>query len=147
MVEGPPVGARYREVSTSALYPFGHGLGYATVAYGHTEISAPRISKNGSLTAKARVTNTGTRRHHEVAQLYIRIRVAEVVQPVRTLKGIRHLDLGPGESADVEFVLTAKDLAYVHADTTTRTDPGAFEVVIAPDSVAGVPVPFVLSRT
>lgn len=147
MVEGPPVGARYREVSTSALYPFGHGLGYSTVAYGPTAISAPRIRMNGSLTVRARVTNTGTRRHHEVAQLYLRIRVAEIVQPVRALKGIRHLDLAPGESADVEFVLTTKDLAYVHADTATRTDPGVFEVVIAPDSVAGMPVPFVLVRT
>lgn len=147
MVEGPPVGARYREVSTSALYPFGHGLGYSTVAYGPTEISAPRIRMNGSLTVRARVTNTGARRHHEVAQLYIRIRVAEVVQPVRALKGIRHLDLAPGESADVEFVLSTKALAYVHADTVTRTDPGVFEVVIAPDSVAGMPVPFVLART
>jgi beta-glucosidase len=147
MVEGPPVGARYREVSTSALYPFGHGLGYSTVAYGPTEISAPRIRMNGSLTVRARVTNTGARQHHEVAQLYIRIRVAEVVQPVRALKGIRHLDLAPGESAEVEFVLSTKDLAYVHADTVTRTDPGVFEVVIAPDSVAGTPVPFVLART
>jgi beta-glucosidase len=147
MVEGPPVGARYREVSTSALYPFGHGLGYSTVVYGPTEISAPRIRMNGSLTVRARVTNTGARRHHEVAQLYIRIRVAEVVQPVRALKGIRHLDLAPGESAEVEFVLSTKDLAYVHADTVTRTDPGVFEVVIAPDSVAGMPVPFVLART
>ncbi|WP_322404640.1 glycoside hydrolase family 3 N-terminal domain-containing protein [Massilia luteola] len=147
MVEGPPVGARYREVSTSALYPFGHGLGYSTVAYGPTEISQPRIPMNGALTVKARVTNTGTRRHHEVAQLYIRIKVAEIVQSVRALKGIRHLDLQPGESADVEFVLTAKDLAYVHADTSTRTDPGVFEVVVAPNSVAGVPVPFVLTRS
>jgi beta-glucosidase len=147
MVEGPPVGARYREVSTSALYPFGHGLGYSTVAYGPTEIGAPRIRMNGSLTVRARVTNTGARQHHEVAQLYIRIRVAEVVQPVRALKGIRHLDLAPGESAEVEFVLSTKDLAYVHADTVTRTDPGVFEVVIAPDSVAGTPVPFVLAPT
>ncbi|MFJ1471992.1 glycoside hydrolase family 3 N-terminal domain-containing protein [Massilia orientalis] len=147
MVEGPPVGARYREVSTSALYPFGHGLGYSTVAYGPTEIAAPRITMNGSLAVNARVTNTGTRRHHEVAQLYVRIKVAEVVQPVRALKGIRHLDLDPGESVDVEFVVTAKDLAYVHADTTMRTDAGVFEVVIAPNSVAGRPVPFVVSRS
>jgi len=145
LVEGPPVGARYREVSTSALYPFGHGLGYSTVAYGATQISQPRIPPNGSLSVTARITNTGTRKHHEVAQLYIRIRVADVVQPIRALKGIRHVDLEPGASADVEFTLTARDLAYVHADTKTRTEAGMFEVVIAPDSAAGMPVPFVLT--
>ena len=145
LVEGPPVGARYREVSTSALYPFGHGLGYSAVAYGATEIGRPRIRMGESLSVKARITNTGTAKHHEVAQLYIRIRVAEVVQPIRALKGVRHVDLEPGASADVEFTLTAQDLVYVHADTKTRTDPGVFEVVIAPNSAAGMPVPFVLA--
>ncbi|NVM77508.1 beta-glucosidase [Duganella sp. SG902] len=145
LTEGPPVGARYREVSTSALYPFGHGLGYSTVTYGATEISQARVPKNGTLSIKARVTNTGTRKHHEVAQLYLRIKVADIVQPLRALKGIRHLELAAGESAEVEFALTARDLAYVHADTVTRTDAGVFEVVIAPDAAAGQPVPFVLT--
>ncbi|WP_211923127.1 beta-glucosidase BglX [Duganella radicis] len=147
LTEGPPIGARYREVSTSALFPFGHGLGYSTVTYSATEIDQPRISKSGRVVVKARVTNTGTRKHHEVAQLYLRIKVAEIVQPLRALKGIRHLDLNPGESAAIEFVLTAQDLAYVHADAKTRADAGEYEVVIAPDSTAGKPVSFVLSGT
>ncbi|HEX7983303.1 MAG TPA: glycoside hydrolase family 3 N-terminal domain-containing protein [Duganella sp.] len=145
MVEGPPVGARYREVSTSALYPFGHGLGYSTAAYGPTELSQTQLQRNGTLKVRTRVTNTGNKALHEVAQLYLRIKVASVVQPVRALKGIRHLDLAPGESADVEFALDARDLAYVHADSSTRADAGGFEVVIAPNSAAGTPVAFTLA--
>jgi beta-glucosidase len=144
MVEGPPFGARYREVSTSALYPFGHGLGYSTVTYGATTVSQPQMRRSGAVKVRARVTNTGSRAHHEVAQLYVRIKVASVVQPVRSLRGIRHIDLKPGESADVEFEVTAQDLAYVHQDFTTRTDPGPFEVVIAPHSAAGTVATFEL---
>ena len=53
--------------------------------------------------------------------------------------------LEPGASADIEFVLTARDLAYVHGDTTMHADPGTFEVVIAPDSASGKPTSFVFA--
>lgn len=144
LLEGPPIGARYREVSTSALYPFGHGLGYSSVTYGSTDIDQTRLKRKGSLVVKARVTNSGARAHHEVAQMYIRVKVASIVQPIRVLRGIRHLDLKPGESMDVEFVLTEKDLAYVHEDFGTRTDPGTFEVVIAPNAAAGTAASFTI---
>jgi beta-glucosidase len=137
--------ARYREVATKALYPFGHGLGYSTVTYGATQVSAPRLSRNETLKVSAVVTNTGARSHHEVAQLYIRIGVASIVQPVRTLKNIKHLDLQPGESTTVEFVLSARDLGYVHADFGVRADPGPFSAWIAPSSAGGTPAGFVLA--
>ena len=54
----------------------------------------------GSVTVTATVTNTGKRRCHEVAQLYINDKVASLTQPVRALKGIRHLDLDPGQIGD-----------------------------------------------
>jgi beta-glucosidase len=141
----PRFKARYLEVTNEALYPFGHGLGYSTVEYGQTEVSSPTLSKTGSVTVSALVRNVGARSQHEVAQLYVHDRVASIVPPVRALKGVRHLDLSPGQSAKVEFVLTAADLAFVHADLTTAADPGSFEVWIAPSSTAGAPAAFTLS--
>ena len=82
---------------------------------------------------------------HEVAQLYVHDRVASLTQPVRALKGIHHLDLDPGQSARVAFTLTPADLAFVHPDFRRFAEPGAFDVWVAPSSVAGVPASFVLA--
>jgi beta-glucosidase len=141
----PAFKARYREVSNEALYPFGHGLGYATVAYGATEVSAKAMPRGGAIKVTAVVTNTGPRPLHEVAQLYIHDRAASLVQPVRALKGVRHLDLAPGERVRVEFVLTERELAFVHADLTTAAEAGGFAVWIAPSATGGTAASFVLA--
>lgn len=137
--------SRYREVSNAALYPFGHGLGYSTVTYGATAVAAPTMRRGGTLVVSATVTNGGARDVHEVAQLYIHDRVATITQPVRQLRGIRHLDLKPGESATVTFTLTEADLAYVHEDLRRSADPGAFDVWIAPSAETGTPARFTLA--
>ncbi|MES2044430.1 MAG: beta-glucosidase BglX [Pseudomonadota bacterium] len=137
--------ARYREVTNEALYPFGHGLTYSTVSYSGTEVSAPTLGGGGAITVSATVTNTGKRRTHEVAQLYIHDKVASLTQPVRSLKGVRHLDLDPGQSMRVSFTLSRADLAFVHADRRTFAEPGAFDVWVAPSSTGGVPATFVLA--
>jgi beta-glucosidase len=137
--------SRYREVTNEALYPFGHGLTYSTVTYSPTQVSAPTLASDQTLTVSATVTNSGTRSMHEVAQLYIHDRVASMTQPVRSLKGFKHLDLKPGKSARVEFTLTREDLAFVHPDFSRSAEPGDFDVWFAPSSVGGTPATFTLS--
>lgn len=136
--------ARYREVTNAPLYPFGHGLTYSTASYGPTRLSAAQLTGNGTVTATATVTNTGRRAMHEVAQLYIHTRVASITQPVRLLKGFRHLDLEPGQSATVSFTLSRADLAFVHPDHRAFAEAGGFDVWIAPSSTGGTPASFTL---
>ena len=137
--------ARYREVTNEALYPFGHGLGYSGASYTPTQVAAPTMKRGGTLRVSGTITNTGTRPLHEVAQLYVHDLVASITQPVRVLRGVRHLDLAPGTSAMVTFDLTEADLAYVHADLKDVADPGVFVAWIAPSSVGGTPATFTLS--
>jgi beta-glucosidase len=142
---GPAFKARYLEAGNEALYPFGHGLGYSRVEYGPTQVSAAQLARNGSIKVTATIRNVGRRNHHEVAQLYIHDKVASLVQPVRVLKGVKHLDLAPGQTTTVEFVLSPSDLAFVHPDLSFAAEAGEFEVWIAPDASAGAPASFVLS--
>jgi beta-glucosidase len=140
----PAFKSRYREVTFEALYPFGHGLSYTTFGY-----SAPRVPAhtgwNDTVVVSATVTNTGDVAGEEVVQLYIHDRVASRVRPVRELKAFRKLLLAPGESADVTFELTRKDLAFTHRDGKTfDAEPGDFLVWIAGSSVTGEPATFVL---
>ncbi len=63
--------ARFRDITNSALYPFGHGLTYGKIAYGDFTISAPSMGMNGEITVTARITNSGRHTAEEVVQLYI----------------------------------------------------------------------------
>ncbi|WP_326543752.1 glycoside hydrolase family 3 N-terminal domain-containing protein [Pseudorhodoferax sp.] len=136
--------ARYREVANQALYPFGHGLTYGEARYGATALSAGTLAWDGAVQVSATVTNTGARAMREVAQLYIRQRVASLTRPVRELKGFLALQLQPGESATARFTLTRHDLAYVLPDLRTAAEPGVFDIVVAPSAVAGTAVALTL---
>ena len=136
--------ARYREVTNTPLYPFGYGLTYSTIAYSNTSLDAPSLRRDGAIKVSAKITNTGTRAAHEVVQLYVHERVATITQPVRQLRGIRHLDLAPGQSETVAFSVTPQDLAYVHADLKWTSDAGVFDVWIAPSSADGTSASFTL---
>ena len=129
--------ARYREVADQALYPFGHGLTYGEARYGATRLDADTLAWDGTVQVTATVTNTGARAMREVAQLYIRQRVASLTRPVRELKGFQALQLEPGESGTARFTLTRHDLAYVLPDLRTAAEPGVFDIVVAPSAVAG----------
>jgi len=138
--------SRYREVTNEALYPFGFGLTYSRCTYSPTQVSAPTLAGTGSITVSATVTNTGDKPMHEVAQLYVYDRVASLTQPVRLLKGFRHLDLKPGKSETVQFTLSADDLAFIHPlDFKRFAEAGEFDVWIAPSSVGGTAASFTLT--
>jgi beta-glucosidase len=136
--------ARWREYPNTALYPFGHGLGYGRIEYGAIRVAAPQLPWEGTLRVAASVRNTGTRAAEEVVQLYVHDRVASRVRPVRELKGFRKLLLQPGDSVEVAFELSRADLAFTRADGTHGAEPGTFDVWIAPSSVAGEPARFEL---
>jgi beta-glucosidase len=137
--------ARYREVSNEALYPFGHGLTYSRFTYEPPQLDTETLSWNGTLTVSARITNSGEREAEEVAQLYIRDRTASMTRPIRELKGFRKIRLAPGESAEVRFTLTRRDLAFYNQRMQFEAEPGEFDVWIAPSATTGVSRRFVLA--
>ena len=63
--------------------------------------------------------------------------VASVVQPVRKLRGFQRVSLKPGEVRRVSFTLTTGDLAFYNTRMQLVTEPGKFQVWIAPDAMRG----------
>lgn len=135
--------ARYREVGNAPLYPFGHGLGYSAIDYGPTRVGDTTM-RSGRIEVSATVTNSGRRNAHEVVQLYVHDRVASNTRPLRELRGVRHLDLKPGERATVTFELQVEDLSFVHSDLQRFAEAGVFDVWIAPSAQGGTPARFSL---
>lgn len=138
--------AHYREAPNAALFPFGHGLTYGRIAYADLDLGGGRLSADGSLTVRARITNSGTRAATEVVQLYVQDVTASITRPVRELKGFRRVTLAPGESKLVDFTLRAADLRFIGVDNRPTVEPGAFRLWIAPSAQAeGVAGQFVLA--
>lgn len=140
----PAYKARYREVSNEALYPFGHGLTYSRFEYELPKLSIETLAWNATLTISCKITNTGAREAEEVAQLYIRDRVASMTRPVRELKGFRKIKLPAGASTEVQFTLKRQDLAFYNRQMQLVAEPGEFDVWIAPSATTGTSRRFVL---
>ena len=131
-----PVG-RYQDEQDTPLHPFGFGLGYAPVRYGPTVLSSTTMSVGGAVKVTATVTNTGTVEAVETAQLYLRAGVSAVSRPVSELLGARRVPLAPGERADVTFVVEAAALGRLDGDGSLVTEPGGYDLVVAPHAGAG----------
>lgn len=124
----------YIDVPNSPLYPFGYGLSYTTFSMGNMKLSSPTINKGETLTITADVTNTGDRDGEEIVQLYIRDLVGNVTRPVKELKGFSKVALAKGETKQVTFTLTDKDLTFCDINMQMQAEPGDFKVWVASSS-------------
>lgn len=138
-VKNQPAGLRYRSHYVDSdpfpLFPFGYGLGYTEFEYQDLELSSQQMQEGQSLVVKVRVTNVGERPGVETVQLYIRDRVASIVRPVKELKRFRRVEIQPGESDVLEFVLPYDSLGYYNEEEQFVVEPGEFEISVGGSSV------------
>lgn len=126
--------SNYLDVPNEPLYPFGYGLSYTQFEYGDVKLSGNEMPMNGELKVSVTVTNKGARDGKEVVQLYVRDVVGSLTRPVKELKGFQKIDLKAGESKEVSFTLTAKDLSFYNADLQFVAEPGEFKVFVGGNS-------------
>lgn len=136
--------SKYLDVPNTPLFPFGYGLSYTTFEYSGLQLSAGKITDKDTLQISVTVKNTGRYAGEETVQLYVRDLVGSVTRPVKELKGFRKIFLQPGESQQVTFKLTARDLAFWNIDMKYTWEPGEFRVFVGGDSEKCLESGFVL---
>jgi beta-glucosidase len=126
--EGAAVGYRwYDHVGRDPLFAFGHGLSYTTFTQG--ELSA-RVEAS-ELRVSFRVTNTGARRGHDVAQLYVSP-VGGAWECPKRLAAFTKLELGPGESRTATLTLEPRLLStWDSAQNAFRIAAGEYRITLA----------------
>jgi beta-glucosidase len=137
----------YADGPTLPLYPFGFGLAYTIFEYGKVQLSAPEMELGGTISASVKIKNSGARAGTEVAQLYIRdVAASAGPRPVRELKGFQKILLQPGESRDVIFAISEKELGYYDTKGNWLVEPGKFQLWISKDSASSEPMNFELVK-
>mmetsp|Transcript_15096 Transcript_15096/g.38814 ORF Transcript_15096/g.38814 Transcript_15096/m.38814 type:complete len:722 (-) Transcript_15096:234-2399(-) len=120
----------YRSPTFQAAFPFGHGLTYSTFEY-----LAPEAAPcKGALCLRLKVRNSGAVAARAVPQLYLQF-PPEAKHPSALLKGFQKTGLiAPGDSADVEFRLSDRDLSYYSVATGAWVKAGQVTAQIGESS-------------
>jgi beta-glucosidase len=129
----------YRYFTGKPLYPFGHGLSYTKFAYSGLNV-APSLKAGDKLGVDVTVKNTGVRPGEAVAQLYLGFPDAPG-QPVRALRGFTRVALKAGESRQVHFDLSPRDLSSVTPTGDRVVAAGVYKLSIGegqPDTGAAI---------
>ncbi len=124
----------YTDIDYAPAYPFGYGLSYTTFSVGAPVLEKSEYSMDETIKAVVHVSNTGKTAGKQTVQLYVRDEVASMTRPVKELRGIAQVELNPGQSADVEFILSKEDLGFYNQKLEFITEPGEFTLMAGGDS-------------
>jgi len=137
----------YRYFQGDALYPFGYGLGYTSFVFDGIRLSADSVTAGESLTVTVKVGNTGKQAGICTAQVYLTDLSASVEVPHWSLAGMRPVELEPGESREISFAVSARQMAIVNEEGAFVVEPGSFRIHVGesqPDArsiaLTGTPV-------
>ena len=114
------------------LFPFGHGLSYTTIAYGKATVNKKVMKIDEQIAITVPITNTGKRIGSEIVQLYISDLKSSLPRPVKELKGFSKIQLAPGETQEVTFLIDKQALSFFNDSRHEWVaEPGKFEAQIA----------------
>ena len=142
-----PQTSDYVEESARPLFPFGYGLSYTQFEYCDLQVESMSVMsfQRGNVGWRESMADTlyivtctlkniGPYDGDEVVQLYIRDEVASVAPVSKLLKGFQRVHINKGETRQVTFYLTQRDLAVYSAPNGWHLEAGDFTVMVGNNS-------------
>lgn len=125
----------YMDSKASPAYPFGYGLSYTTFQYGKPKaeescLTLADLEAGRKFKIFVSIANTGNYDGKEVAQLYIRDRMASMMRPIRELKAYKKLLIRQGETAEVVFEIGYNELGFYTEQGEYTVEKGVFDLYI-----------------
>jgi len=124
---------QYLDMPATPLYPFGHGLSYTDFNLAEASCE-PEIDTDGTARICATLTNAGPVAGATVVQLYVRVNALGVSRPGQQLAGFCRVQLAPGESRRVTFLVAATQLGHTNAERVFAVEPACVDYFIGLDS-------------
>ncbi|MDR0845099.1 MAG: glycoside hydrolase family 3 C-terminal domain-containing protein, partial [Tannerella sp.] len=124
----------YRYFNGQAQYPFGYGLSYTGFEYAPIQL-ASTVKAGDNLKITVNVKNIGKSDGEEVVQLYMSYPDdSKGLSPLSALKGFERLSLKAGESKNVEFSLSPRELGLVDDYGVLKVSAGKRKIYIGGSS-------------
>lgn len=133
-------GRSYMYFHGEPLYPFGFGLSYTTFKLANLTTNTPKLAKDGAVTVRLDVTNTGARAGDEVVQIYARHMTSKVERPRLQLVGFQRVMLQPNETKTVAIPVPSSRLAYWNTQTKALEVEAEQLRLLAGESSANLPL-------
>lgn len=136
----------YLFLKDGPIYPFGHGLSYGDFQYSDISISNVEITPDTEIEVSVKITNNGSMKAKEAVQMYIKDEIGSVTRPDKELKGIEKIELNPGESKTVSFIITPEMLKFTGLRMKKILEPGDYTVMIGTSSQNYLETTFKLNK-
>jgi beta-glucosidase len=120
----------YNDMSVFPKYAFGYGLSYTSFQYTDLHLSKNIMKADGTIEADVTITNTGKYAGEEIVQLYLRDKVGSIARPIKELKDFRKINLNPGESKKIKFIINKEKLSFYNQQLIWDAEPGVFDLMI-----------------
>jgi len=128
-----PAMGDYVEETAKSLFSFGYGLSYTQFEYSDLKIdSVPE--RPGTFIVTFAIKNIGPCDGDEVVQLYVRDEVASIAPASKLLKGFHRVHINKGETQQMTFYLTERDLSVYSKEKGWHVEPGEFTVMVGGSS-------------
>jgi len=122
----------YDAMGRAPLFPFGHGLSYASFSYSNLQISGNILSSGLAVTFD--LQNLGSMQGTEVTQLYVTYPF-NAGEPPKILRGFAPIDLQPNEVKQVNFNLGRSSVSVYNAATAQfEVFPGTYIIYVGSSS-------------
>ena len=136
----------YLFLEKGPLYPFGYGLSYGNFEYSDIKISNQVITPDTEIKVSVSVKNTSDIKAKEVVQMYIKDEIGSVTRPDKELKGFEKIELNPGESRVVSFVISPKMLEFTGIKMKKVLEAGDYKVKVGTSSQSYLETEFKLKK-
>ena len=116
-------------------WEFGYGLSYTSFKYSNLKLSAQQLTDKSPITVSVDVTNTGKLIGKESVLLYVSDLIASISPEAKRLRGFDKIELQPGETKKVSFIISKENLSFINNELKRVTEPGEFKVMIGDLSI------------
>ena len=127
----------YKDVQSTPLYEFGHGLSYSEFEYGELKVSKDTLSMDETITAEISVKNVSGKDGIEVVHWYVCDPYSHLTRPVKELKFFEKKMIGAGQEEVFRFEIDPlRDLGFVDRTGRRYLDKGEYRIIVGEQKVA-----------
>jgi beta-glucosidase len=125
----------YKDIATTPLYAFGHGLSYTSFKYGEIVLNRAEVEIAGTIHAEITITNTGPRDGAETVFWFIRDPAASITRPVKELKHFEKAFIPAGATHVFRFTIEpSRDLSFPDSEGRRIHETGEIRLFAGPAS-------------